>query len=1114
MINSVSYSTFNIGRFRGVDYADSELNMNVSHSPDMMNLIPYENGAVRSRNGYENVLSCDGRINGIYSLVEQKGTKVLIHHGNKLSEWRKASGQTPMYGYTVPADGLKAKYVALLTDGPHGFEYTPLTAEDVVTFDDGSFYVNNIKQATTVGGYSSPIPMAITEYGDVISRNAFGDYASAFIGIDLSYDTVDGSGHSSSKVQSICTSGEVSKNTIPESGALVVYDTSTYNEYSKMGKLVIGDDEYRADVRSIDISQLIAEKQAERYVTSGFAYTNKAVLSSDFDYKVTYSFRVGKKAVAKCRIAALQADDFVVYDEETKKLYINNAEVAVDNGLSGGQVIDLENLDNGAAPVLNDIDVILPDRKGACVQMGNKLYIFSGEMAYVYGEFDVFDELGNKTGTRYELRKMEDEAYVPTILINSEPIKTKYQTGSRTAVPVDTDGGGGVKYEDINLISAKSTVGFLVSAASAAEALPILGENKGYSGTAGDYYHKLPLPQSPIQSVEKVEKLNPDGDWEEVLASTYTVDTDSGILTFNAPLSVTSVSGKDNYRVTYSVDWRGEAEERSLIKQVEESNFLLENFNPPIILKYSRADNYKKHLDGIYYSATKYRILLGTDLADNGAVRIRLTGKRLQFENKENKRIRLGCIDLKAGYTAQEQKIPIPGTNDYAVRVLDSNEYSCDSSEYVYVRIYTQVIKDGENYYLDITQPYTICLRRDEDGDLSIIRIGEDCFTNIKLTYSQRSSSYPDRVNKAAIVTKFGASGNMDRLFVAGWDKMREYEFWSEVDNPLYFPDLNYACLGDEDTAIMGWSRINNNQLAIHKNSNGSDPTVYIQSASISQNMAQVEDAKSGTLQLLSTFSVTFPVTEGPPGDGVISQRAFGVLCGEPLALSEKGVFATKYVADIAADVRYAVPRSYYINPKLKECDLSDAEAIVFNNRYYLSLGDGRVFVADGAQRYGVGGDSDESSFEWFPWDNVPARIWWVSEDRLYFGTADGRICRFTDGFMDIDKPVKAYWTSPWLDFGTQTYYKKIKNVVLTCTEPRTDFSEVNIDYIGKNGAKTVKSYLIDNTSHLGVIPSIATNRKAKKVTGLKVRVRSDNAEDFGIMALSFLYIVSGKFKG
>lgn len=850
MTNSVSYSTFNINRFRGVDYATGELKMSAFRSPDMMNLIPYENGALRSRNGYENVLSCDGRINGIYQLTELKGTKVLIHHGNKLSLWDTDSGS--------------------------------LTA----------------------------------------------------------------------------------------------------------------------------------------------------------------------------------------------------------------------------------ISAVFPDRKSVCAQMSNYLYIFSGEAAYVYGEYDVFDELGNKTGTQYEVRKMEDEAYIPTVLISSNPIKTTYTNSLRVGLgePVDSDGGGGSKYEDFNLISAKSTVGFLVSAASAAETLPTYSDQK-YSGTAGDYYYKLPLPQSPIQSVEKVEKLNPDGDWEEVLASTYTVDTDSGILTFNAPLSVTPVSGKDNYRVTYSVDWWGDAEERVLITKVESPRPSNYNFNPPIISKYSSADDYNKYLDGTYYSAYKYRILLGTDLANNGAVRIRLTGERtttsgvinkMFFDDKNDNRVKLDYIDLTAGYTAEEHKIPIPGTNDYVADKLWDGASSCDASWYVYLRIYTQVVKDGENYYLDITQPYGIFtdLNKDEDRVVAYFIALQD-FNKIKLTYSKKNSAYADRINKAKMVTKFGASGNMDRLFVAGWDKMREYEFWSEIDNPLYFPDLNYACLGDEDTAVMGWSRINNNQLAIHKSSNESDPTIYIQSSEVS-----------------SSGVATFPVTEGPPGDGVISQRAFGVLCGEPLALSEKGVFATKYVADIAADVRYAVPRSYYINPKLKECDLSDAEAIVFNNRYYLSLGDGRVFVADGAQRYAVGGDSDESSFEWFPWDNVPARIWWVSDDRLYFGTADGRICRFTDGFMDIDKPVKAYWTSPWLDFGTQTYYKKIKNVVLTCTEPRTDFSEVNIDYIGKNGAKTVKSYLIDNTSHLGVIPSIATNRKAKKVTGLKVRVRSDNAEDFGIMALSFLYIVSGKYKG
>lgn len=774
-----------------------------------------------------------------------------------------------------------------------------------------------------------------------------------------------------------------------------------------------------------------------------------------------------------------------------------------------GNKLSLWDTDSGS---LTAISVVFPDCKSSCAQMGNKLYIFSGETAYVYGEYDVFDELGNKTGTQYEVRKMEDEAYIPTVLISSTPIKTTYKGSSAPSAiigePVDSDGGGGSKYEDFNLISAKSRVDFLVSAASAAETLPTL-KNNTYTGKAGDYYYKLPLPQSPIQSVEKVEKLNSDGDWEEVLASTYTVDTDSGILTFNAPLSVTPVSGKDNYRVTYSVDWWGDTEERVLITKVESPRYSNYNFNPPIISKYSSADDYNKYLDGTYYSAYKYRILLGTDIANNGAVRIRLTGERttisgvinkMFFDDKNDNRVKLDYIDLTAGYTAEEHKIPIPGTNDYVAGKLWDDASSCDAGWYVYLRIYTQVVKDGENYYLDITQPYGIFtdLNKHEDQVIAYF-LGLQEFNKIKLTYSKKNSVYADRINKATIATKFGASGNVDRLFVAGWDKMREYEFWSEIDNPLYFPDLNYACLGDGDTAIMGWSRINNNQIAIHKNSNGSDPTIYVQSANV--------DNKG---------KATFPITEGPAGSGAISQRAFGVLCGEPLFLSDEGIFATKYVADVATDVRYAVPRSYYINPKLREFDLTDAEAIVFNNRYYLSLGNGYVLFADGKQEFMIGGNQKyDFSYEWYLWDNVPARVWWIFEGNLYFGTDDGRICRFNDGYSDNSEPINCYWTTPPLSFGTTPYYKKIKNVVVSCVLPTTEFSEFGIDYIDLKRVHNVKNYMIDNTSgKRGMVQSIPTNYKVKKVTSLQVRVRANNAENFVLQDISVLYTISGKFKG
>ena len=100
------------------------------------------------------------------------------------------------------------------------------------------------------------------------------------------------------------------------------------------------------------------------------------------------------------------------------------------------------------------------------------------------------------------------------------------------------------------------------------------------------------------------------------------------------------------------------------------------------------------------------------------------------------------------------------------------------------------------------------------------------------------------------------------------------------------------------------------------------------------------------------------------------------------------------------------------------------------------------------------------------------------------------------------------------MNFSTQPYYKKIKNVVIACPAPETDFSEISIDYITAKGTKTVKSFLIDNTAKSNAVQSVATNYKLKKVNSMKVRVRADNAEDFRLCNIAVLYTLSGKFKG
>ena len=85
----------------------------------------------------------------------------------------------------------------------------------------------------------------------------------------------------------------------------------------------------------------------------------------------------------------------------------------------------------------------------------------------------------------------------------------------------------------------------------------------------------------------------------------------------------------------------------------------------------------------------------------------------------------------------------------------------------------------------------------------------------------------------------------------------------------------------------------------------------------------------------------------------------------------------------------------------------------------------------------------------------------------------------------------------------------------MSCVLPTTDFSEVAIDYIDLKRERNVKNFMIDNTDgKRGMVQSIATNYKLKKVTALQIRVRANNAENFVLQDISVLYTASGKFKG
>ena len=57
----------------------------------------------------------------------------------------------------------------------------------------------------------------------------------------------------------------------------------------------------------------------------------------------------------------------------------------------------------------------------------------------------------------------------------------------------------------------------------------------------------------------------------------------------------------------------------------------------------------------------------------------------------------------------------------------------------------------------------------------------------------------------------------------------------------------------------------------------------------------------------------------------------------------------------------------------------------------------GECYVADAAQKTYTNNKTNTFEYEWYYWTNIPARTAYNFEEILYFGTEDGRICRFND---------------------------------------------------------------------------------------------------------------------
>lgn len=295
---------------------------------------------------------------------------------------------------------------------------------------------------------------------------------------------------------------------------------------------------------------------------------------------------------------------------------------------------------------------------------------------------------------------------------------------------------------------------------------------------------------------------------------------------------------------------------------------------------------------------------------------------------------------------------------------------------------------------------------------------GEICFVpgespvlgrdNVRITY-KKDLKETSKINNCNIAVMYGYDGNNDRIFVSGNPDLPNYDYYCEQNNPLYWPDENFTKIGIEP--IMGYSKLNDGSLAIHKKHSDTDNTIFYRSYNM---LGETE---------------VFPLKDGVKNIGCVSKYANANLLNDPLVLTESGVFA---IVGSSYQEKFAQQRSYYVNGKLlKEPNLENAIGISVDGRYYLGIND-HVYIADSRYlSYPKHAKTEQYQYEWFYWENIPARVFFSWNNKLYFGTNSGEVCSFTEEYQDNGKNILALWETPFLDLGTNQYSKTIKNLLL-----------------------------------------------------------------------------------
>lgn len=397
---------------------------------------------------------------------------------------------------------------------------------------------------------------------------------------------------------------------------------------------------------------------------------------------------------------------------------------------------------------------------------------------------------------------------------------------------------------------------------------------------------------------------------------------------------------------------------------------------------------------------------------------------------------------------------------------------------------------------------------------------GED---NVYITAYKTTEGSAEKITSCTIGTMYGVNGETDRLFLSGNPTLPNYDWYSDIDDPTYFPDTSYSTLGSETSAIMGYSRIGK-YLATHKDENELSQSVFIRDGETYD-----EEDENGN----KVTNTVFRITNTLQGAGTISRYCFGYLETEPLFLTREGIFAIT-AQDITGE-KYGQNRSFYLNGKmLDEASLDNAVCINFDNYYILAVNN-KFYMLDGLQPVPTDKSMPYATRQYtaFYCDNIPAYSLWVDANELWFGTTDGLVFKFytdesaLESYNDNGAPISSWWETPELDgklfYKNKTFrYLAVRMMASLSTSIKLWGKKHGIWSLLKEDSSSARYFAFSKVKFSAFSFSVDTSERLahtkvriKKVD--KARFKLENSvvnEPFGLFDFALEYIESGNYKG